>query len=113
MSDPDDMDKPITKRDLIEAFDMFLGALTPRFDALERKFETRLDEMNRDLRQLISSSADDTKKEVRMIIASFQGLYRGEIGVVDDKYEDLPGRVEKLEAAVFRTGPAAKRQRRR
>jgi len=112
MSDPDDMDKPLTKRDLLDAFDNFLGALMPRLD---ERFATKreLEEMNRDLRQLISAEADDTRQEMRKLVGAQDAKHRVELGTVDDRYRDLPERVGKLEAAVFRPGSPVKRQRRR
>ncbi|HSD86656.1 MAG TPA: hypothetical protein VLB44_04050 [Kofleriaceae bacterium] len=116
MSDPDNMDRPVTKRDLLDAFDNLLGAFMPRLDerfATKRDIDTRLEEVNRDLRQLVSSEADATRREIREFVRTQQEQHRREIELVDDRYRDLPERVGKLEAAVFRPSPPVKRQRRR
>ncbi|MEO8553886.1 MAG: hypothetical protein ABI678_28125, partial [Kofleriaceae bacterium] len=44
-----------------------------------------------------------------------QGLaesHRAELGVIDDQYKDLPGRVKRLEETVFPPSPRVRRKRR-
>jgi predicted metal-dependent hydrolase len=138
MSDPsdDDMDKPITKREALdlfltkrEALELFVTkiefhdafqklfryldkkfeAIDKRFEAIDKRFETTKTELRAELRQDIRM---DLSAELRSHSGANADQLKREVGLVDDRYKDLPERVTKLEVAVF-APPPAKRQRRR
>lgn len=94
-NDDDDMDKPVTKRELHEALEIWGGALEARLDA---KIDSKLDAMGARL------SAELAQHTNRILDTMYEVT-----GAIDEKYSDLPARVTRLEAKVF----PPKRQRRR
>lgn len=113
MSEPSDMDRPVTKRELVEILDERL-ANYPTKGELERalaRYATK-----DDVQQICSIWALGLERKVDQLsvdlarhVNAILEAVRGQIGVVDDKYKDLPPRVKKLEDKVF----AAKRSRRK
>jgi predicted transcriptional regulator len=135
MTDP--METAITKREMQASFDAFLAVLMERldkrfeqvdkrFEQVDKRFEqvdkrfddlikhihTRFDEAHRDMLAVVRASADDVRLEIRAVNKATEALHRDEIAVVDDKYKNLPARVKKLEAAVFRPAPLKRRRTR-
>jgi hypothetical protein len=132
----DDMDKPVTRRELREELadypkrqelETWGGALNAKIDAtasrLDAKIEalgSRLDAKIDALRHDMTARFDASSREMA---ATFDALSlelarhanrildstREMVGVIDEKYNDLPRRVTTLEAKVF----PPKRQRRR
>ncbi|HEY5928165.1 MAG TPA: hypothetical protein VIV11_41040 [Kofleriaceae bacterium] len=123
-----DMDKPVTKRELHEALDLWSGALEARLEArFETKFATKLEliewgqrlsaelqmwghTLSAELKQHADTwghrlSAELTQHSNRVLDET-----RKIVSVVDEKYSDLPGRVAALETGA---APPPKRQRRR
>jgi hypothetical protein len=94
-NDDDDMDKPVTKRELHEALEIWGGALEARLDA---KIDSKLDAMGARL------SAELAQHTNRILDTMYEVT-----GAIDETYSDLPARVTRLEAKVF----PPKRQRRR
>lgn len=87
MSNEQDMDAPVTRRELKEELAAFEERLEQRFDDFEQKLEQKLDErfskMLAELAQHVNAGLEQT---------------RIWFGVIDDKYKDLPPRVTTLEA---------------
>jgi hypothetical protein len=124
MNNEDDMTKPFTKRDLLEVLDLWGNAFEARIEAkFEAKFEARFTKLEarfetfrRELTAEFAQHADRILDEARQYAA-----------VIDEKYNDLPPRVNALEAraeahkdlpdrvAVLEANaaPPPKRQRRR
>lgn len=102
----DDMDKPVTKRELHEALEIWGGALDARLEAkldarlgaFEARVDAKIDAVGARLSSELAQHTNRILEEVHQII-----------GAVDEKYRDLPPRVTRLEAKVF----PPKRQRRR
>lgn len=111
MSNPsdDDMDKPITRRELQEvlgeAFANFLKMLDMRFVAVDKRFADSEATNRRLMLDIEKRFAADTRAALQEVTR----YHRDELSTIDDKYKDLPERVTKLEAKVF----APKRRRRR
>lgn len=113
----DDMSKPVTKRELHEALELWGGALEARLEArLEAKFDSKLQAMGDRIETWGRSMSAEIQNWGRQLSAELQQHTnrileetRKMVAGVDDKYRDLPGRVDALEAKVL----APKRQRRR
>ena len=113
----DDMDKPVTKRELYEALEVWGGALEARADAklgvlearletkLETKLDLKLDAFRDEVRVQLKHLSVELAQHANRIIDTMKEM----VGVVDEKYNDLPGRVAVLEAKVL----PPRRQRRR
>lgn len=101
-SSDDDMDKPVTKRELHEALEVWGGALEARidarFDARISRLETKTEQSKDQLSAELAQHADRILEETRKMV-----------GVIDQKYSDLLGRVDALEQSM----PPPKRPRRR
>src|SRR5262245_1140099 len=107
------MDKPITRRDLLEVLDLWGNAFETRIDArIDAKLDAKLGELRIALSAEFAQHADRVLDEARKFTAS-----------LDDKYKDLRARVDALEAhdealtarvaALETTTPPPRRQRRR
>jgi hypothetical protein len=91
----DDMDKPVTKRELHRALEVWGGALEAR---LEAKIKANGDENRHQLSVELAQHTNRILEETQKML-----------GAYDEKYRDLPDRVDVLEKAVL----TPKRQRRR
>ena len=101
MPEPTDMDRPVTKRELLEVLDSKLDSKLedyPTKEYLSKSLEAWAAAIEDRLTKVIAQSAN----------AILEGV-RSQIAVIDDKYQDLPPRVKKLEDKVF----APKRRRAR
>jgi len=125
MSDPndDDMDKPLTKRDALELFftkrealEIFLAKrefhdvmknvfdyLDKRFEAVDNRFEAvdkRLEANDERLNALMKWFGSEFRQQLNDDMAGHIGTMglqlRRDIGLLDDRYKDLPERVTKL-----------------
>jgi hypothetical protein len=124
----DDMDRPITRRELreeleqypkrteleawggaldakIDAVDAKVDALDAKVGALDRKFEAKFDLVIRTFNAKFDEVFVELARHANRILDSVRDI----AGAVDEKYNDLPARVARLETAVF----PPKRQRRR
>jgi hypothetical protein len=118
MNAEEDMEKPVTKRELLEVttkleakfdakFDTFLGAILARVDQVAGELVRYISEVEHRLREHVST-------ELAIQTRGIERRHLDELSAHDEKYKDLPPRVSRLEAAVFPPGaPPAKRQRRR
>lgn len=109
MPSDDEMDKPVTKREMHEALGIWGGALNARTDALEAKLDATAARLDSKIDSKIDAmgarlSAELAQHTNRILDAVYEIT-----GAVDEKYSDLPPRVTRLEAKVF----PPKRQRRR
>jgi hypothetical protein len=108
MSETLDMDAPVTRRELHEALEIWGGALEQRIEqriviAVKALLETQEARLLEELRAQARGSVDRLSDR---------------IGAIDDKYQDLPPRVARLEAKVFaptrrKLRPAAQPKRKR
>ena len=123
----DDMDKPITKRELHQALEVWGGALEARLEArlatklelaewgnrLSAELKQHADTWGHRLSSELTQHADTWGHRLSSELTQHSNRILDEtrkiVGVVDEKYSDLPGRVAALEAAA----PSPKRQRRR
>jgi exonuclease VII large subunit len=69
-----------------------------RFAAMDRRMDERFAAMSQDFARALGISAEAT---------------RGELRIIDDQYKDLPGRVARLEDAVFKPAPRRAPRKRR
>lgn len=127
----DPMDKPVTKRELLEVLDLWGSAFEARIDAktdakldkleakLEAKIDAKIDAKLAEQTKVLSAEfarhadriLDETKKIVGVLIEPLKDLPK-RVEVLEAKAkqnEDLPERVAALEAKAF----PPKRQRRR
>jgi hypothetical protein len=111
-----DMSTPVTRGELRDElaqledrierkFDDKLGHLERRFGDklghLERKFDDKLDLWGGALLARITESENRVINELaRHAQALFEAMTT-QISVIDEKYNDIPARVSRLEAAVF------------
>ncbi len=126
----DDMTKPITRGEFkqeLAAFeqridtklDLLLGAIMARFDDVYARFDdvyARFDNVNARFDNVnvrfdnVNVRFDTIREELAMDIARHTSAsaehLRADVGVVDEKYKDLPPRVTKLEVAVFPRAPS-------
>ena len=104
-NEEDDMDKPVTKRELYEVLEIWGGALEAR---IESRFDTKLDHLEARIETRFDTKLDQWGNRLSAELAQHTNRIleetRSMIRVIDDKYEP---RVSKLEATVF----APKRRR--
>jgi len=125
MSDPtdDDMDEPLTKREFRAAIDTELvtkrelnAAFADLHTGMKNLFDTvlaKIEEVSGGLKGEMKALEIRLTADVKSHAGSNADQLKREVGLVDDRYRDLPDRVEKLETAVFAPEPRAKKQRRR
>ncbi|HET9987853.1 MAG TPA: hypothetical protein VFQ65_05020 [Kofleriaceae bacterium] len=109
------MTAPLTRRDLEEVLDQRLADYPTRAELREtlrtalanHPTHAQLAESLAQLRkELRAEIADDTRTTMTVLLEDAFKRFR----VIDDQYKDLPGRVAKLEQAVF-PPPRARRKR--
>ena len=103
MTNERDMEAPVTRREMYEALEIWGGALRAEIAELRTELRTMYDGIVRVMREELRRHSNANKED----------LERG-VAAVDDKYNDLPPRVRKLEAKVFakRAAKAKARPRR-
>jgi hypothetical protein len=103
MMDAADMSTPVTRGELREEIaqlatkaeiDLWGGALVARIQAGERFMERLLERIDRSEQRLLAELARHTKASAEAMAA--------QIAIIDEKYADLPLRMSRLEAEVFR-----------
>jgi len=106
MSTDDDMDKPVTKRELHEALGLWGGALEARLEAkLEAKLATKPDRADFEafanaMNAKIDGWGEQLSTEIKQRHDALLDAMALIIGRIDAKYSDLPGRVANLEQRV-------------
>lgn len=100
MSNPRNMDEPVTRRELHEALDLWAGAILSQMSAQFAQADARFAAMEQRISQRLS-------EEMSRHIRASEENTRTLIAALDDKYRDLPPRVTRLETKVF----APKRRR--
>jgi hypothetical protein len=112
VSEPNDMDRPVTKRELIEVLNEKLANYATKADleralaryATKEDLKLSLEAWGAVLEDRIAKGLSlELKQHTKVILESLQG----QVSASDDKYKDLPPRVKTLEAKVF----APKRRR--
>jgi hypothetical protein len=83
MSEPRDMDAPVTRREMHEALETWAAVIIDKLTTAMKAMETRL---MGELARATKGSEEELTTRIR---------------VVDEQYTDLPGRVTRLEAKVF------------
>ena len=130
--DDDNMNAPVTRRDLREVLASEFAKFEKRFEArLEQKFDIKLGlwggalmEEIRSIREQARLDKEETRAQARLdkeeILAELARhtrasaeRARADLRIVDDQYKTLPLRVEKLEARVFGPPPPAPKRAKR
>jgi archaellum component FlaC len=99
------MSTPVTRGELRDELAQLEDRIERKFDDklghLERKFDNKLDLWGGALLARITESENRMVNELkRHAQALFEAMTK-QISVIDEKYNDLPARVSRLEAAVF------------
>jgi hypothetical protein len=113
MSESNDMEAAVTRRDMQNAFELWSKALMDKMEAIVTTSERRMLSAMSLLEVRVTSAMHDLEARLlselaRATRASEEEL-TSRVSVFDDKYRDLPDRVARLEAKVF---SAPKRKRR-
>ena len=101
MSNADDMDHPLTKREFRATIDTEL--------VTKREFHEVMKNLFGYLDERFAAVTKTIQVEIRRATKGIEQRNRDDMTVIDEKYKDLPDRVTKLEAVAF---PPPKRQRR-
>jgi septation ring formation regulator EzrA len=128
MSDPMDMATPVTRGELraeirtaveqretkledkFEKFEDKFEKFEDKFEKLEARLEDKFEKLEAKLEKRFAQLATKAEleiwgrgmlEELARHTRAIQESMSGQISVIDDKYKDLPGRVNHLEAAVF------------
>ena len=124
MPDARDMDAPLTRREMYEAFDLWGGALSAQIAQLGAQLAqlsaqfaqmgAQLAQVPAQMKVLIEDSEARVMTEMRLQNRGSEDELATRLVAVDDQYKDLPKRVRKLEAKVFppKRGAATARRRR-
>ena len=111
MTEPRDMDAPVTRRELHDALGHWSGAIIEKVAAQIRAAiadsEQRVMSVVRDLVQVSEARLTD---EIRHRTKGSEEELASRLVAVDEQYKDLPTRVTRLETKVF---PPKKPRRRR
>ena len=120
MTNATDMTAFVTRGELKEEFAQFEQRLEARLSqmatktdlevwggALDDRFSKRIDEVERRLDDRLGKRIDEVERRLLAELAMFAKAHQKSmatlISIIDEKYADLPGRVKRLEGAVFRT----------
>ena len=109
MVDPTDMSTPVTRGELREEIERLEIRLDQKLDRLDQQFDQKFAQMANKmatkadleiwggalLERLLTELARHTKASQEEMLMR--------ISAIDDKYADLPARMNRLEAAVFPT----------
>ena len=126
MTEPRDMDAPVTRRELHEALDLWSGTINAHTASMIADSEKRMYSQTSGLiANVIAESEKRVLGAVQLMFETWEQRLLYELRsqtkssetelatrlvAVDDQYKDLPARVTRLEAKVF---TPAKRKRRR
>lgn len=112
MTASEDMSTPVTRGELREELwqfearlearfdhklEMWGGALLARMESFEMRMETRMQSFETRMQSLETRMLTELARHTQAI----QESLTTQIAVIDEKYTDLPGRVNRLEGAVF------------
>jgi len=117
MSEPLDMDAPVTRREMHEALDNWAGAIIEKLSSVirvaaadaRRDLQTTRDEFRGELRATEKRLSDELRQHTK----TSEGELATRLVAVDKHYQDLPGRVKRLEAKVFAPKPRRRARRSR
>jgi hypothetical protein len=109
MSEPPDMDAPVTRREMHEALEVWARAVIDRMTA---RTTSIVEVAVAAMRSAVQASEHRLTDELRRHTKASEDELTSRLTVIDDKYKDLPARVSKLEAKTA-AGPSSKRQRRK
>lgn len=107
MTEPRDMDAPVTRRELHEALDLWSGAINANTASMIAESEKRVLGA---VQLMFEASEQRLLYELRSQTKGSETELATRLVAVDQQYKDLPARVTRLEAKVF---APAKRKRRR
>ena len=99
MSEPIDMDLPVTRREMHSALETWAGAIIEKLSAV--------------FRGELQASEKRLSDELRQHTKGSEGELATRLVAVDQQYQDLPARVKRLEAKVFAPKPRRRAQRSR
>jgi hypothetical protein len=111
MTDVIDMSTPVTRGELRDELAQLENRIDDKLDHLERKFDDKLDHLERKFDDkldlwggaLLARITESEKRLVGELARHTQAVLESmtkQISVVDEKYNDLPGRVVRLEVEV-------------
>ena len=112
-ADSDNMDTPITKREALELFltkREFHDVMKNLFDYLDKRFsaaDTRVSELEANTHRLVREMGIHFAHETQAVVREVSLQHRADLAKVDEKYNELPERVTRVEDAV--SGPSLKR----
>lgn len=100
-----DMSTPVTRGELRDELAQLENRIERKFDDklghLERKFDDKLDLWGG---ALLARITESEKRMINELARHAQALFEAmtqQISIIDEKYNDIPARVTRLEAAVF------------
>jgi hypothetical protein len=111
MDDATTMSTPVTRGELkaeLEQFEIRLEhkldrKLDHRFEQFEQKFDEKLGLWGGALRAQIEASERRLLAELGRHVRAIQETLSTQVSAVDETYADLPARVKRIEATVFRS----------
>lgn len=117
MSESFDMDAPVTRREMHDAFAQFGALMKSWLDALEARLTavmmSKADAVAMEKRLMSRADADAMERRLAQELRGQVGGSADELATrlvaVDQHYQDLPARVRRLEAKVF--APSKPRRR--
>ena len=131
MTETPDMDAPVTRREMHDAFGQFAGTIKQWLDSMESRLASKQELREMEARLATKQELRDLERRLVNRLASKQELRETEVRLSDelrryikstedeltkktgDQYSDIVARVSKLEAKVFRPSPRRKRRRAR
>ena len=94
MSEPRDMDAPVTRRELHDVVGEMAGLIKGWLETLETRLRT-------DIQNTMREQEGRLMREVQRCTKASELELISRLTVADDQYRDLVGRVVKLETKVF------------
>lgn len=126
-----EMEKPVTRGELFGEFlpalmaqigrefdkrferaDERFEQIDKRFHDMDKRIDLRFAEAHQDMLAIVRGSADEIRHAIRSLDRTNENRHREDLAILDEKYETLPARVKKLEAAVFKRAPLKRRRSR-
>ena len=96
MSERNDMDAPVTRRELHNALEIWVGALSKQ--------------ITQDVITQVKALLNVLEDELRAGMRGIEDALGTRLGAFQEHYKDVPGRVSRLEATVFGSPPKRKRR---
>ncbi len=95
-----------------EQVDKRFEQVDKRFEQLRVEVDKRFEQARIEMVAVVDHMGDKLREEMRELSKTDLRAIRDDLKSYDDKYTDLPGRVTRLEAAVFKPAPLKRRRTR-